>query len=149
MTEELLMTVATGGNDPMVDLVVTWAEFELGARREGPLKLNVGHIDRTGQLSSLWKKGNKFPSQPCSLDLIDFLLSMAATRGGSPYVPDSADYNPNAPVFHFRDSMATNHHRLTGRRFDRLPERIQLALPWANSISYSGHALRHAIGTII
>jgi site-specific recombinase XerC len=73
--EELLMTVATGGNDPMVDLAVTWAEFELGARRAGLLKLNVGHIDRTGQLISLWEKGNKFRSQPCSLDLIDFLLS--------------------------------------------------------------------------
>jgi hypothetical protein len=95
------------------------------------------------------KKGNNYESQPCSLELIDFLLALAAARGGDICVPGSPNYDPNAPVFYVKDSTPERPHPVTGRRFDTLHRRIQLTLPWANTMSYSGHALRHTIGTIV
>jgi integrase len=145
----LLETVATGGDDPILDLAISWAELELGARRGGVLKVNVGHIDRTGQLISLWEKGNQFRPQPCSLELIDFLVTRASSRGDIRCTAGHPDFNPNPPVFYFSDTTPEFPHRLTGRRFDTLHKRIQLKLPWANSISYTGHALRHTIGTMV
>jgi hypothetical protein len=50
------MTVATGGNDPMVDLAATWAKFELGARREDLLKPIGGplpHVKSSAKPDSL------------------------------------------------------------------------------------------------
>jgi integrase len=147
--EEVLTTVASGGDDPLLDLAISWAEFELGARRAGVLRMTISHIDRPGQYISLWEKGNKFRSQPCSLALIDFLLELAAKRGGAACVSTSPKYNPNAAVLYFKDSTTKKPHPLSGRRFDTLHRRIQLALPWANSITYTGHALRHTIGTTV
>lgn len=146
---ELLEIVATGGDDPMLDLAISWAEFELGARRGGVLKMNIGHLDRTGQLISLWEKGNLFRPQPCSLELINFLTNLATSRGGSSCIAGHPDFNPNAPVFYFSDTTPEFPHGLTGRRFDTLHKRIQLKLPWANSILYTGHALRHTISTMV
>ena len=68
---------------------------------------------------------------------------------GDVCVPGSTIYDPNTPVFNFKDSTPEHPHPFTSRRFDTLPRRIQLTLPWANSMSYSGHALRHTIGTIV
>ena len=141
--------VASGGDDPVLDLAITWAEFELGARRGGILTLSVGRLDPVTQLIHLLEKGNRLDAQPCSLQLIEFLLALAAARGGDACVPGSPHYDPNAPVFYFKDSTPERQHPVTGRRFDTLHRRIQSALPWANSMSYSGHALRHTIATMV
>jgi len=141
--------VASGGDDPVLDLAITWAEFELGARRGGILTLSVGQLDPVTQLIHLLEKGNRLDAQPCSLQLIEFLLTLAASRGGDACVPGSPHYDPNAPVFYFKDSIPDTPHRVTGRRFDTLHRRVQVALPWANSMSYSGHALRHTIATMV
>lgn len=140
---EVFSTVASGGDDPVLDFALTWSEFELAARRGGVLSLAVGELDGEAQMIGLLEKGDKYERQPCSLDLIEFLLEFAASRGGDVCVPGSAFYDPNAPVFYFKDSTIEQPHAVTSRRFDTLHRRIQLALPWANSMSYSGHALRH------
>jgi integrase len=146
---EVFSTVTTGGDDPVLDLALTWAEFELAARRGGIISLTIGELNREAQMIGLFEKGDRYENQPCSLDLIDFLTDFAASRGGDICVPGTAIFDPNAPVFYFKDSTVERPHAVTSRRFDTLHRRIQLALPWANSMSYSGHALRHTIGTIV
>jgi integrase len=141
--------VSSGGDDAVLDLAMTWAEFELGARRGGILSLNVGQLDPVTQFIHLLEKGNRLDAQPCSLQLIEFLLAFAKSRGGDVCVLGSPRYDPNAPVFYYKDSTPETPHRVTGRRFDTLHRRVQSALPWANSMSYSGHALRHTIATMV
>ncbi len=146
---EVFSAVASGGDDPVLDLALTWSEFELAARRGGIMSLSIGELDRRSQMIGLLEKGNRYDEQPCSLELIDFLMALAASRAGGICVPGSALYDPNAPVFYFKDSTPERPHPVTSRRFDTLHRRVQLTLPWANSMSYSGHALRHTIGTIV
>ena len=138
---ELLNFVATGGNDPALDLAITWAEFELGARRNGIITMTVGALQPFRQTIRLHEKGNKTAEQPCSAELIAHLLQFARARGGNRCVPGHPDFSPNAPVFYFKDSTEAVPHPITGRRFDTLHHRIQLGLPWANSIAYTGHDL--------
>ena len=146
---EVFNTVVSGGDDPYLDFGLTWSEFELGARRGGILNLTVGSLDQETQLATLREKGNRLDTQPCSADLIQFLLDFAKLRGGDQCDPTSSNFNPNAAVFYFKDSTPEEPHPVTGRRFDTLHQRIQLALPWANSMHYSGHALRHTFGTMV
>ena len=146
---QVFSAVASAGDDPLLDLALTWSEFELGARRGGIISLCVGLIDLESQMVTLHEKGNTFEAQPCSRELINFLMDFAAQRGGDTCIPGSPTYDPNAAVFYFKDSTPQRPHRMTGRRFDTLHRRIQLTLPWANSMSYSGHALRHTIGTMV
>ena len=146
---QLLEVVATGGDDPELDLALTWAELELGARRGGIVGLTVGQLDPVAQMIDLWEKGNKIGSQPCSLELISYLFALARGRGGNRCVLGHGEFDPNAAVFYFKDSTPARPHRITARRFDTLHKRIQLTLPWANSARYSGHFLRHTMSTII
>jgi integrase len=146
---QLLEVVATGGDDPELDLALTWAELELGARRGGIVGLTVGQLDPLTQLIDLWEKGNKIGSQPCSLELITYLLAFAQSRGVNRCVLGHRDFDPNAPVFYFKDSTPQSLHRISTRRFDTLHKRIQLTLPWANSARYSGHFLRHTMSTLV
>jgi integrase len=146
---QLLEVVATGGDDPELDLALTWAEFELGARRGGIVGLTVGQLDPVAQMVDLWEKGNKMGSQPCSLELITCLLALAKARGGNRCVRGHSQFDPNAPVFYFKDSTPQRAHPISTRRFDTLHKRIQLTLPWANSARYSGHFLRHTISTMV
>jgi integrase len=146
---QLLAVVATGGDDPELDLALTWAELELGARRAGIVGLTVGQVDPVTQLIDLWEKGNKIGSQPCSLELISYLLAFAQSRGGNRCLPGHVEFDPNAPAFYFKDSKPGSLHRISTRRFDTLHKRIQLTLPWANSARYSGHFLRHTMSTLV
>ena len=146
---QLFDTVVSGGDDPDLDFALTWAEFELGARRTGIVTLTMGQLDFEAQTVMLHEKGNRQDHQPCSFELLTFLEQQAILRGGSRCDRTSPDYNPGAKVFYYKDSTASAPHPITSRRFDTLHQRIQLSLPWANSISYSGHALRHTIGTMV
>jgi integrase len=146
---QLLDVVATGGDDPELDLALTWAELELGARRAGIVGLTVGRLDTVTQMADLWEKGNKVGSQPCSLELISHLLALAQNRGGNRCLPGHAEFDPNAPALYYKDSTPEKPHPISTRRFDTLHKRIQLALPWANSARYSGHFLRHTISTMV
>ena len=97
----------------------------------------------------LHEKGNHLADQPCSRELIDALLAFARARGGARCVPGHPSYDPNSPVFYYLDSTPDRPHALTSRRFDTLNRRVQLALPWAKSIAYSGHDLRHTLATMV
>jgi integrase len=145
----LFNTVVSGGDDPELDLALTWAEFELGARRNGIVSLSIGQLDFETQMVTLHEKGNREDQQPCTLELMTFLSELAVERAGDICRPGSSSYNPNARVLYYKDSTPKNLHPITSRRFDTLHKRIQQSLPWANSISYSGHALRHTIGTMV
>ena len=146
---ELFEVVVAGGDDPELDLAITWAEFELGARRNGLITLSVGLLDRVAQTVGLHEKGGVLAYQPCSLELIDFLLAHAQARGGNRCRPGHPDYDPSAAVLYYRDSTPERPHAVTARRFDTLHRRVQLALPWARSIAYTGHDLRHTLGTMV
>jgi integrase len=146
---QLLEVVATGGDDPELDLALTWAEFELGARRGGIVGLTVGQLDPVTQMVDLWEKGNKVGSQPCSAELISYLLAFAQSRGGNRCLSGHPEFDPNAPLIYYKDSTPDNPHPISARRFDTLHKRIQLTLPWANSARYSGHFLRHTISTMV
>ena len=146
---ELFHVVASGGDDPELDVMLPWSSFELGARRGGLISLSVGALDRETQMVRLHEMGDHLADQPCSRELIDALLNFARTRGGTCCIPGHPGYDPNAPVFYYIDSSPERPHSLTSRRFDSLHRRVQLAIPWAKSIAYSGHDLRHTLGTMI
>jgi integrase len=146
---ELFGVVATGGDDAELDLALTWAEFELGARRGGIIGLTIGQLDPVTQLVDLREKGNMVGSQPCSGELISHLLVLAQDRGGNRCLPGHPEFDPNASVLYYKDSTSEKPHRISTRRFDTLHKRIQLTLPWANSARYSGHFLRHTMSTLV
>jgi len=145
----LFQVVVSGGDDHELDLALTWAEFELGARRNGIVSLTIGQLDFETQMVTLHEKGNRQDQQPCSKELLAYLSEIALKRAGDICRPGSSIYNPNAKVLYYKDSTPTELHPITSRRFDTLHKRIQQSLPWANSMSYSGHALRHTVGTIV
>ena len=147
--ELLLEEVVSGGDDPELDLLITWAALELGARRGGLVSLAVGGLLTARQSISVLEKGRKAREQPASVELLESLLAHSARRGGSRCVPGHEDFDPAAPVLYYRDSTPERPHPLGRRRFDTLHRRIQRALPWANEMMYSGHAIRHTTGTII
>jgi len=147
--EELLDAVESGGDDPELDLLITWCELELGARRGGVISLSVGALLADRQTATLNEKGRKEREQPMTLDLRNELLAHALRRNGSRCLAGSKDFDPNARVLYYRDSTPENPHPLTGRRFDTLHARIQRELLWANEMMYSGHVLRHTLGTIV
>jgi site-specific recombinase XerD len=62
---ELFSVVVSGGDDPDLDFAMTWAEFELGARRGGIVGLTIGQLDFESQMVTLREKGNRQDQQPC------------------------------------------------------------------------------------
>jgi hypothetical protein len=107
---EVFSTVASGGDDAVLDLALTWSEFELAARRGGVLSLIIGELDREAQMIGLLEKSNRYEVQPCSLELIDFLMDFAASRGATsacrdrpsttrtPRSSTSRTARPNTPI---------------------------------------------------
>lgn len=146
--EELFGVVVNGGDDPELDLLIFWAELELGARRSGVIALTIGTLLEQRQTARLHEKGRKEREQPLSAELRDALIAHSVRRGGTRCIEGHPDFDPNAPVLFHRDSTPEHPHALTSRRFDTLHRRIQPELPWANEMMFSGHALRHTLGTI-
>lgn len=146
---ELFEVVVGGGDDPVLDFNITWTGLETGLRRGGILALTVGGLLFNRQAIEVIEKRNKSRIQPCLTELLEALLDMAVTRGGNRCTPGHRDFDPNAPVFYYKNSSSEHPHPLSDRRFDTLHARIQRSLPWANEAHYSGHALRHTVGTII
>jgi integrase len=147
--EEVLTTIVTGGDDPELDLLITWCELELGSRRGGVTSLTVGGLNPHRQTVRLFEKGRREREQPASAVLIAALAEHAARRGGGRCRRDSDTYDPSAPVLYYADSTPQRPHALTSRRFDTLHQRVQRAHPWADEMMYSGHAMRHTLGTVV
>ena len=146
---ELFEVTVLGGDDPELDLALVWSAFETAARRGGLQGMKVGGLRPDSQEIVVFEKGRKERAQPCSAELIEFLLGHAATRAGARCVPGHPDYDPASPVLYFKDSTPEKPHPVSGRRFDTLYQRIQLTLPWANESMVCSHAVRHTSSTLI
>ena len=141
--EELFTTVATGGDDPDLDLAIVWTLSETAGRAEGLLTATVGSIRRATQMIVLLEKGNLKREQPISAELIAYLFDLAVERGGPAFDPNDAGFDPNAPLFLYRDSTFLAPHALSRKRFETLFSRIQRTLPWAAECGFSAHAMRY------
>ena len=146
---ELLDTVASGGDDPELDLLICWAGLELGNRRAGLIGLTVEDLKIERQLVTLHEKNKKDRDQPVSLELLDALTAHAVARGGHRCEPGHPTFDPTASVFYYRDSTPERPHPLARKRFDTLHKRIQRALPWAKEMNFTVHCARHTAGTIV
>lgn len=137
--EQLFDVVASGGNDPDLDMLLVRFHFETGARREGALNLKLGDVDATNQLVTLAEKFDKVRTVPMSRDLTDMLLAHAASRGVVRSSESLFRYKPG--------DGATVGAPLTRKRYETLFTRVQEALPWAKRLGVSAHWLRHTAGT--
>jgi integrase len=159
---EYFRAIVSGGNDPELDFLLSWFHLETGAREGGAIDLQMAYLQRARQMIELHEKGEKVGDQPASVELIDALTAHAISRGGSRCDPDHDDYDPTSPVFYYRHPAKAgrkgtrNEGRpgggpapLTARRYDSIHERVQLALPWANEIQLTTHALRKTGASII
>lgn len=149
--------VASGGDDPDLDVLLCWFHLESGARQAGALSLQVGRIKPATQVVELYEKGEKVGDQPVSAELIAALLWIAKSRGGPACDPRSPQYDPSRPVFYYlhsgrsrRDGSGSPEPApLTGRRYDTMAMRVQRTLPWANEVSVTVHFLRHTGASIV
>lgn len=141
-------TVASGGDDAALDVLIVWFHLETGARRSGALGLRVGRIHPAEQVVELHEKGSRWRRQPVSKDLCDELLAHAVARGGPRCQPGHPDYDPDAPVLYYRP-RGDQVRPLTAKRYETLFRRVQSTLPFANEINLTAHGLRKSAGTII
>lgn len=159
---EYFRVVVSGGNDPELDFLLSWFHLETGAREGGAIHLRMAYLQRSRQMVELHEKNQKIGDQPVSLELLDALTSHAIARGGPRCDPDHPAYDPTSPAFYYRHPAKAGRKGtrnegkpgggpapLTARRYNSLHERVQLALPWANEIQLTSHALRKTGASII
>lgn len=146
---DLFNVVVDGGDDPELDHLIVWADFELGCRAGGLLNMRVGGLNLHRQTVELGEKGGTTRFQPATRALIEDLQAHATRRGGPRCDPTSSQFIPDARVLYYRDSTAENPHPLTRKRLETLHKRVQRELPWAADMLFCGHALRHTAGTAI
>jgi integrase len=147
--DEFFDTVAAGGDDPDLDVMLTWFHFETGARRDGALNLTCGDLHDSRQMVRLHEKFKTNRDQPVSADLIAALRALAIERGGERCDQATPSYDPSSPVFWYRARGSKPSRRLTDRRYDTLFRRIQTTLPWADEALLTAHNLRHTGATLI
>lgn len=141
--------VASGGDDPELDVLLCWFHAETGARRDGGLNLRLCDLHSERQMIHLREKFGDEREQPVSEDLIAALIAHAAERGGPRCDPDAETYDSLSPVFHYRITAQGRNRPLTGRRYDTLFQRIQTTLPWADEIHLTAHGLRYTAGRLV
>lgn len=159
---EYFRVIVSGGNDPELDFLLSWFHLETGAREGGAIDLRMAYLQRSRQMIELHEKGEKVGDQPISLELIGALTDHAIIRGGPRCDPNDPAYDPTRPVFYYRNPAKSGRKGtpnagrpgggpapLTARRYDYIHERVQLALPWANEIQLTTHALRKTGASII
>lgn len=129
-----------GGNDPDLDCLLFRLHIIAGARQEGALNLRLRDV--VADTCELWldEKGGKQRWQPVPPSLIEDLLKHARARGATAPADPVLRYNRVAP-------NGAGHAPLTGRRYDTWAQRVQRALPWADTIGFGSHVLRHHAGT--
>lgn len=150
---EFLRSVAAGGDDPDLDVLLCWFHLETGARRGGAVSLTLGALHRVTQSVELFEKGAKLGDQPVSAELLDALFAHAAARGGPACDPHHPAYDPSRPVFYYRHPdrgrVRDGAAPLSARRYDTLFRRVRRDLGWADEISLSAHALRKTAASAI
>nr|WP_221381990.1 site-specific integrase [Actinoplanes polyasparticus] len=78
---EIHTVVRTSGNDTALDALLLRLHTETACRRGGALALRLCDLDAVCALIRLREKGGTLRWQPVSLDLADYLLDHAQTRG--------------------------------------------------------------------
>lgn len=146
---ELFAVIASGGDDPNLDLLLAWTHLEAMCRREGALGLTGASLRPVDQVIVLVEKGAKPRRQPVSAELIAALAAHAAERGGPTADRNSSAYDPGSPLLYYRAGPDGRPRPLSSRRYDTLHRRVQRALPWAGEIRWSVHALRYTGGVAI
>lgn len=126
---ELAEVASTTGNDPELDALIFRLHLETACRRGGSLALDTGNLNDTDCLVQLHEKGGTVRWQPISPSLTNHLLHHIKSRGGTDTTTKLLRYRNGRPMGR--------------RRFDYLSERLRDYLPWANTIQFSIHWLRH------
>lgn len=135
-TEDLFRVAMSGGNDPMLDLILIRGGYELGARQEGLINLREVDLDFDRQTVWLDEKFGKRREQPASLELMRQMRELGRERGAK----------PNEPLLRYKPSgRQAVGSPLTSRRFDTLFERARRELPWADALLVGFHFLRHTM----
>lgn len=126
---DIYLVTASGGNDPMLDLLLLDFHRETAARRAGACSLRIRDLDARRGSALLREKGGRDREIPLSANVIDRVLALEDARRGS---------NPEGPAFrYFRGSP------LTRRRYNTWFDRVHMALPWATQLGVSIHWIRH------
>lgn len=139
---ELFTVTANGGDDPVLDALLTRFLVETGARREGTINLRLRDIDSERCTVLLREKFDKDGSeQPVCRSTIQALRGLAAARGAT---------SPSDNVFRYKPREGESvGSPLTRRRFNTLADRWQATLPFAAKLGVTPHVLRHtAIGLV-
>lgn len=126
---ELAEVASTTGNDPELDALIFRLHLETACRRGGSLALDVGNLNSTDCLVQLHEKGGTVRWQPISPSLTNHLLQHIGSRGGIDTTTKLLRYRNGRPMGR--------------RRFDYLSERLRDHLPWADTLQFSIHWLRH------
>jgi integrase len=136
-TEDVFSVAISGGNDPMLDLIVVRGGYELGARQEGMINLRESDLDFARQTVWLDEKYGKRREQPASQELLHLMRDLGRERGATPTEP-LLRYKPRGGQ--------TVGAPLTSRRFDTLFSRVRSELTWADELMVGFHFLRHTMG---
>lgn len=133
---DLFRVATTGGNDPMLDVVLIRGGYELGARQEGPINLREIDLDFERQTVWLDEKFGKRREQPASLELMTMMRELGRERGAKPH-ETLLRYKPRG--------KQTVGSPMTSRGFDTLFKRARADLPWADEVQVGFHFLRHTM----
>lgn len=154
---ELIAVVWSGGGDPDLDGLLTVFEVATGARREGVLNLRTDGLDLDRVGGQLWEKAGSERWQPCPRPLLVMLIEHVIERHLAVVDATWADVSADdvltgrrvmpsgIPVFHYkpvRRNGVLTPRPCSRRRFNKLYERVQETLPWADQHQVHGHDLR-------
>jgi integrase len=127
-------TVASTGNDAVLDSLLIRLHLETACRRGAALALRNQDLDEQWALIGLREKNHAVRWQPASPTLIRALADHRDQRGtGNP---------PEAQLLRYRDGTP-----ITTRRYDHLWTRVGKHLPWVTAQNISTHWLRHTTVT--
>lgn len=132
--EDVWKAVAITTRDPDLHLFLVRFHLESGARRQGAINLRLGDIDPDRQTIWLREKFGAEREQPVSRSLIDATLQLARTRGA---------VNPDDRALRTARRRNGTCCGISDRTYDRLFERAQEHIPWAQRTPVCAHALRH------
>lgn len=158
-----------GGDDPELDMLIVWTILETGARRGGPIKIEIKNLLFHMSKIGLGEKGDSYVEQPVSEELLRVLLQHALKRGdiiaanpcGIPIDEITLEdiksrrvkLRGDQPVLYYKPHRGADGavipHPLSRKRFETLWKRFREALPWMEEMMARPHDLRKTMGTFV
>lgn len=132
---DVYRVVASGGTDPILDMLILDFHRETAARMGGALQLRTSDLNLNRGSVLLREKYGHEREVPASRELLYRIAEHTASRSTS---------EPDAEAFRYRNGSA-----LTRRRYNSIFKRVQTQLPWAKRLGVSIHWLRHTTLTDI